>query len=209
MKCQKCLKEVSKINKKTPHRWTTEEKEYLGEITPGKHYKEILDLMNKKFEYKFRLKQIEKAIVRFGYKTGIDTKYKKGHEPWSKGTKGLIKPNKTSFQKGCKPWNEKEIGSEKVGVDGYIEVKTAKYSRWQLKQRVMYEKYHNVKLTSDDMIIFADKNKLNFEKDNLILMSKRKLLIMNKNNLIFNDKELTKTGVNIAELMIKINEREK
>lgn len=208
-KCRKCLKEVSKINKIPPHRWTTEEKEYLGEITPGRHYKEILDLMNKKFEYKFRLKQIEKAIFRFGYKTGIDTKYQKGHEPWSKGTKGLIKPNKTSFQKGCKPWNEKEIGSEKINSDGYVEVKIDKSNKWKLKQRVMYEKYHNVKLMPDDVVIFADKNKLNFEKDNLILVSKKKLLTMNKNNLIFNDKELTKTGVNIAELMIKINEREK
>ena len=186
MKCQKCLKVVSKINK-TRHIWTKEEKEYLGEITPGKHYKEILELMNKKFEYTFRLKQIERAIERFGYKTGIDTKFQKCH----------------------KPWNEKEIGSEKVGVDGYIEVKTAKYSRWQLKQRVMYEKYHNVKLTTDDMIIFADQNKLNFEKDNLILISKRKSLTMAKNKLFFKDKELTKTGVNIAELIIKINEKRK
>lgn len=200
---------MSKINKKTPHRWTTEEKEYLGEITPGKHYKEILDLMNKKFEYKFRLKQIEKAIVRFGYKTGIDTKYKKGHEPWSKGTKGLIKPNKTSFQKGCKPWNEKEVGSETVDIYGYTKVKVGEPNVWELKQRIMYEKYHNIKLTQDDVVIFADQNKLNFEKDNLILVSKKQLLEMNRNKLIFQDKELTKTGANIAELMIKINEREK
>ena len=66
MKCQKCLKVVSKINK-TRHTWTKEEKEYLGEITPGKHYKEILELMNKKFEYKFKLSQITSAIKRYGY----------------------------------------------------------------------------------------------------------------------------------------------
>ncbi|MEK6829227.1 MAG: HNH endonuclease signature motif containing protein [Nanoarchaeota archaeon] len=32
----------------------------------------------------------------------------KGHIPWNKGTKGLIKPNKGSFQKGRKviPWNK-------------------------------------------------------------------------------------------------------
>ena len=71
----------------------------------------------------------------------------------------------------------------------------------------MYEKYHNIKLTQDDVVIFADQNKLNFEKDNLILVSKNQLLEMNRNKLIFQDKELTKTGANIAELMIKINER--
>lgn len=73
----------------------------------------------------------------------------------------------------------------------------------------MYEKYHNVKLTSDDAVIFADQNKLNLEKDNLILISKSQLLKMNHEKLIFHDKELTKTGANIAELMMKVDERKK
>ena len=29
--------------------------------------------------------------------------FKKGHVPWSKGTKGALKPNKTSFRKGNLP----------------------------------------------------------------------------------------------------------
>lgn len=208
MKCQKCLKVVSKINK-TRHIWTKEEKEYLGEITPGKHYKEILELMNKKFEYTFRLKQIERAIERFGYKTGIDTKFQKCHEPWNKGTKGLTGPNKTSFKKGNEPWNKKKIGSERIDINGYILIKVKEPNAWRLKHRIMYEKYHNVKLTSDDAVIFADQNKLNLEKDNLILISKSQLLKMNNEKLIFNNKELTKTGANIAELMMKVDERKK
>ena len=71
----------------------------------------------------------------------------------------------------------------------------------------MYEKYHNVKLTQDDVIIFADQNKSNLEKDNLILITKNQLLKMNQDKLIFNDKELTKTGVNIAKLIIKTKEK--
>ena len=38
-------------NKRPQHKWTKEEIEYLKEITPGHHHKEILDLMNEKFEY--------------------------------------------------------------------------------------------------------------------------------------------------------------
>lgn len=208
MKCQKCLKVVSKINK-TRHIWTKEEKEYLGEITSGKHRKEILDLMNKKFEYNFNLAQIENAIKRFGYNTGFNGQFKKGHKTWNKGTKGLTGINKTSFKKGHKPWNKKEVGSERTDVEGYILIKVKEPNVWKLKHRILYEKYHNVKLTSDDMIIFADQNKLNFEKDNLILISKRKSLTMVTNKLFFKDKELTKTGVNIAELIIKINEKRK
>ena len=168
-----------------PHKWSEEEKKYLGEITPGKHRKEILDLMNEKFEYNFNLAQIESAIKRFGYNTGFNGQFKKGH----------------------KTWNKKEVGSERTDVEGYILVKVDEPSVWKLKHRIMYEKYHNVKLTQDDVIIFADQNKSNLEKDNLILITKNQLLKMNQDKLIFNDKELTKTGVNIAKLIIKTKEK--
>lgn len=91
-----------------PHKWSEEEKKYLGEITPGKHRKEILDLMNEKFEYNFNLAQIKSAIKRFGYNTGFNGQFKKGHKTWNKGTKGLTGINKTSFKKGHKPWNKKK-----------------------------------------------------------------------------------------------------
>jgi len=32
--------------------------------------------------------------------------FKKGHIPWNKGTKGLMKPNSGSFKKGNIPWNK-------------------------------------------------------------------------------------------------------
>ena len=194
---------------KSIHRWSDEEKEYLKEITPGRHHKEITDLMNEKFEYKFEVKQIKNAIKRYGYNTGFNGQFKKGHKTWNKGTKGLTGPNKTSFKKGNEPWNKKKIGSERIDINGYILIKVKEPNAWRLKQRVMYEKYHNVKLTSDDAVIFADQNKLNLEKDNLILISKSQLLKMNNEKLIFNNKELTKTGANIAELMMKVDERKK
>ena len=198
---------VSKISENIRHKWTEEEKKYLGEITPGRHRKEITDLMNEKFEYKFRTQQIVGAIKRYGYDTGFNGRFQKGHEPWNKDTKGIAKSNRTSFQKGHEPWNKKKVGDETVDIHGYTKVKVGEPNVWELKQRIMYEKYHNIKLTQDDVVIFADQNKLNFEKDNLILVSKKQLLEMNRNKLIFQDKELTKTGANIAELMMKINER--
>ena len=96
-----------------------------------------------------------------------------------------------------------------IDINGYILIKVKEPNAWRLKHRIMYEKYHNVKLTSDDAVIFADQNKLNLEKDNLILISKSQLLKMNNEKLIFNNKELTKTGANIAELMMKVDERKK
>ena len=44
---------------------------------------------------------------------------------------------------------------------------------------------------------------MNFDIDNLIAVSKAEMLILNNNNLRFEDKELTKVGVNIAKVIDK------
>ena len=188
------------------HRWTKEEKEYLSEITPGRHYKEILEMMNDKFEYQFTFRQVKSAIIRFNLKTGFNGRFEKGHVPAIKGTKGIMKPNKTSFKKGHVHWNKKPIGSERVSVDGYTEIKVADPDKWRLKHRVMYEKYHNVVLNPKQLVIFADGDKSNMSKENLLLVDNNQLLILNQNGLINENRELTKTGLNIANIIIKLNE---
>ena len=65
---------------------------------------------------------------------------------------------RTMFKKGNKPLNHREVGSERINVDGYVEIKVAEPATWKLKQRVVYEEYHKVKLTSNDTIIFLDSN---------------------------------------------------
>ena len=189
------------------HRWTQEEIDYLREIAYGKHLSEIVDMMSEKFNMSFSPNQIKGIMGRQSIKTGFTGRFEKGMNAWNKGTKGLTGPNKTSFKKGNEPWNKKKIGSERIDINGYILIKVKEPNAWRLKHRIMYEEYHNVKLTSVDAVIFADQNKLNLEKDNLILISKSQLLKMNNEKLIFNNKELTKTGANIAELMMKVDER--
>ena len=110
-------------NKKPQHRWTDEEKEYLASIVKGKTYKELLALMNEKFDYEFSSQQIESALRRYNLKTGNTGQFKKYHEPWNKGLKGYIGANKTSFKKGTIPPNYKPVGTERFAKDGYIEVK--------------------------------------------------------------------------------------
>ena len=188
------------------HKWSDEEKEYLSEITPGRHYKEILEMMNDKFEYQFTYEQVKSAIIRFNLKTGFNGRFEKGHVPAIKGTKGIMKPNKTSFKKGNVNWAKKPIGSERVSVDGYTEIKVAGSKRWRLKHRVMYEKYHNVVLNPKQLVIFADGDKSNMSKENLLLVDNNQLLILNQNGLINENRELTKTGLNIANIIIKLNE---
>lgn len=189
------------------HMWSDEEKEYLKEITPGRHYKEIQELMIKKFECVFSLDQIKGAIYRYRLKTGFTGQFTKGHVPANKGTKGLTGANKTSFKKGQIPVNYRPVGSERVNIYGYVEIKVADPNRWRLKHRVVYEQHHGP-ISSKDSIIFADGNKLNLDINNLILVSKQQLLVLNRYHLITQDADLTKTSVNVANIILKINEVE-
>ena len=110
--------------------------------------------------------------------------------------------NKTSFKKGNIPPNYKPVGSERVTRDGYTEVKIKDPNKWELKHRHIYKKHYG-EIPSGYNVIFADKNISNFDIDNLILVSKAEMLMLNREKLIFEDKELTKTGVNIVKLINK------
>jgi hypothetical protein len=191
------------------HIWTKEEKEYLKQITPGHHYREIQELMNKKFNSDFTLEQIKGAINRYKLNTGFNGQFKKGHEPWNNNKKGIVTGGKeTQFKKGNTPYNYMPVGSERVNGDGYVDVKVADPNKWKGKHILIWEKY-NGPVPEGHAVIFGDGNRRNFDINNLIMVSRQQLLQLNRNNLIKNDANLTRTGVVIADLKIKINERKK
>lgn len=198
------------------HIWSNEEKEYLAEITPGHHYTEIKELMNSKFEFQFSINQIKGAINRYKLNTGLTGRYKKGNVPFNKGRKGseyltekaLEGMRKTQFKEGQAPINWRPVGSERITKDGYIEIKIAKPNKWRLKHLVVWEK-ENGPIPKGHVLVFADGDKTNISLDNLLLVTRHQLLVMNKNKLIKNNSEVTKTGVLIAKVLIKANERKK
>lgn len=175
------------------HKWTKEEINYLGAICNGKSYKDIMYEMNRKFEYDFTYSQIAGAFQRYNFKNGIDTTFKKGEASWNKGIKGNI------------PSNYKPIGSEIVDSDGFILIKLDEPSKWEPKQRYLYKK--NVgPIKKGNVIIFLDGNKRNFDTDNLAQVTRSQLLTLNKYKLITCNPDLTKAGINTANLILKINE---
>ena len=191
------------------HKWTEEEKKYLKEICLGRSYREIIDLMNDRFNYEFSQTQISSALKRYGLTTGRTGCFEKGLIPWNKGVKGSMKPNKSSFQKGHIPNNHKPIGSERIdNKDGYTKVKIAEPNIWELKHKVIYEKYHG-KVEEGSVVIFLDGNKKNFNIDNLRCVTRSQLLVMNRNNLIKENAELTSIGIDVANLIIKTREVKK
>ena len=99
----------------------------------------------------------------------------KGHVPANKGKKlspelrAMIAP--TMFKKGDIPRNHREVGSERVNVDGYIEIKVAEPNVWKQKHRVIWEAAHGP-IPKGHNIQFKDGNHLNVALDNLYCISR-------------------------------------
>ena len=196
-------------NKGPRHIWSDEEKQYLAEITPGRGYKEIQSMMSCKFGFDYTRHQIKGAITRNKLNTGRTGRFEKGRATWNKGTKGLTKANVTSFKKGQKSHNYKPVGSERITKDGYCEIKVSDTGRrWRPKHVLIYEKHHG-KVPKGSAVIFLDGDKRNFDIDNLYLVTRSQLAMLNKNSLIQKDAELTKTAINVVDLMKKISAMEK
>lgn len=197
-------------NSRPQHKWSEDEKQYLKDICTGKSYKEISKLMFEKFNYDFTEGQIGGALKRYNLTTGLTGYFPKGNKPWNKGNKGQYFKGceKTWFKKGHAPVNYRPVGSERINVDGYTEIKIKDPNKWTLKHKFVWEKV-NGPVPKGFAVIFADGNKANFEIDNLLLVSRKQLLVLNNNKLIQKDSDLTKTGLKIADLIIKINEKKK
>lgn len=186
-------------------KWSDKEKEYLKEITPGHHYAEIVELMNKKFDREFTVELVKNAIGRYKLNTGFNGRFEKGLIPHNKGQKGVCAKGaeKGWFKKGQTPINHKSVGSERITKDGYIMIKVAEPNKWRLKHVVEWEK-HNGKLPRNHALIFLDRNKQNTSIDNLKLVSRSELLIINRDNLLKDNKELNETAVIIAKVTDKV-----
>lgn len=98
------------------------------------------------------------------------------------------------------------VGSERVNSDGYVDIKISDPNKWKGKHILIWEK-ENGPVPKGHCVIFGDGNNRNFDSNNLILVSRQQLIVLNKNNLIQSDADLTRTGVIIADLYQKINER--
>lgn len=191
------------------NKYTDEMIEFLKEVTPGKTYKEITELFNKKFNLGVTAEIIKSLLSRKKIHTGTrGCLYKKGSIPWNKGKRGCMGANKTSFKKGNRPKNWKPIGTERI-IDGYTFIKIADPRKWALKHRIIWEEYHKKNIPRGSVIIFADGDKSNLSIENLICVTKNELKVLNQCRLISSVPELTKTGLNIAKIRIKLAELRK
>ena len=202
-------------------KWTDEVIEFMINNYQSKDNIELANLLNEKFNLntnadrvsneKSKLKRLKGINLQTGINRGC---IKKGNVPKNKGLKwndylskeSQEKCRKTTYQKGNIPQNHRKIGSERINVDGYVEIKVAEPNVWKLKHRVIYESMYG-DIPTDSKVIFLDNNKLNLDIDNLKCIKSSEELIMNQNKLRYNNKELTESGYLIAKIMDKTKVR--
>lgn len=207
-------------SKKQPKKWTEEVIDFMIENYKGKDNIELAKMLNERFDLNTNNDRVSSVKANLKRRKGIDLTtninrgcYKKGISPSNKGKKWdeyltkeqQEKARKTTFKKGNIPPNRSEIGQERMTQDGYTEIKIQDGTlnkNWVLKHRYIYEQHYG-KIPDGYNVMFADKNRQNFDIDNLILVSKHEDLIMNNNKLIYEDKELTKSGHLVAKVIAK------
>lgn len=192
------------------NKYTDEMIEFLREVAKGKTYKEIVEMFNKKYDLDMTPAKLSNLLSRkkFFTETG-GCLYKKGCIPWNKGKKGFMGANRTSFKKGDKPANWRPVGSERIDKDGYTLIKIAEPRKWVSKNRIIWEEHYKMKVPKGSVIIFADGDKTNLSIENLICVSRNELRVLNQRRLISSVPELTKTGLNVAKIKIKLDELRK
>lgn len=200
-----------------PTKWTDEVIQFMIENYQGKDNIELAELLNKRFNLNTNGDRVSNVKANLKRRKGINLNtginkgcIKKGNVPFNKGKKmskeQYNKCKNTMFKKGNIPANHRPIGSERITVDGIVEIKIAEPNKWKAKARVIYEKEFGT-IPEGYIIIYLDGNKQNLEPNNLKAISRKENLIMNHNKLRYNNKETTETALTLAKLMSKVGLR--
>lgn len=177
--------------------WTPEEVNLLTEKYPNTTAQDLAvvfdrpesQIYNKAQALRLRKDKEFKAELGRRYTQhprAVEHRFKPGSTPPNKGKKMppelYERVKKTMFKKGHRPANYKPVGSERVNVDGYIEIKVAEPRTWKLKHRIIWEEA-NGPIPPGCNIQFKNKNPLDVRIENLYIISRGDQM-KNENSMI-------------------------
>jgi hypothetical protein len=136
---------------------------------------------------KHGLKKTEEFLKVFGGRlqpgTITPTAFKKGHQAWNTGTKGLTGANSGSFKKGSKPHNALNDWQEIVYTDKsgkqYIKIKLPEKTKAVFKHVYVWEQHHKNKVPKGQLIRFKDGNSFNLKPENLECITRKEHMLKN------------------------------
>jgi len=167
--------------------YTQEQIDWLARNYQQMRITELTRAFNLRFDEFKAKKAIAGTLKRNGIKCGRTGRFGEGSTPWNKGMIGWQAQNSeaTQFRPGHIPANCKPMFSERINVDGYMEIKVPKRDRYTgfqtsyvYKHVWLWEKAHG-KVPLGHVVVFADGDPMHCVLDNLTTMSRAALLWMN------------------------------
>jgi hypothetical protein len=187
--------------------WSAEMDEYFASIVPGRTESEIRELFSERFGIVLAEYQIANQKKKLGVKSGTKGGcFKKGNVPHNKGkswdeqgisAEAQARSRATCFKRGNIPHNAigKDIGYERVNRDGYIEVKVKDglqgeaNDNFRRKHHVVWEEANGTPVPKHTTIVFADRDKRNFDPRNLVAVPRTLWVRINQLNIPYWDRE--------------------
>lgn len=153
---------------------------YIVEHYKGVGPTEMTALLEKEFGVTYTITQVSSFYKNHKLNSGVTRRFEKGRPSHNKGKKGYYAPGmeKGWFKKGHIPHTHREVGSERVNIYGYIEVKVAEPNKWRAKHHIVWEE-HNGPIPEGHVIYFRDGNPRNVDIENLRLVSRKVHAVMN------------------------------
>lgn len=108
---------------------------------------------------------------------------------------------------GAEVTKEKAKGYETVYVKVASGLKDNRGEMWKPKHQVIWEQ-NNRPISDDEVVVFLDGNRNNFEPDNLYCITRKIMSLMNLNSWFTDNKELTLTAIKWCELLYARKESE-
>ncbi|MDX7990843.1 HNH endonuclease signature motif containing protein [Xenorhabdus littoralis] len=170
------------------------------------NYRLPLGKLTALFNQHFSVNRSHEAINGFrkrrGLRTGRSGQFCKGNRPFNTGTKGLCKPNAGSFKQGQPAWNKRDVGAERINVDGYTELKVAEPNIWRPKHHVIWEKHHG-KRPKGTLLTFKDGDPQNCQIDNLLMITHKEHGVLNRYyHAVSTDHK--QTAINLTRIKIAV-----
>ncbi|WCH25220.1 HNH endonuclease signature motif containing protein [Aeromonas salmonicida] len=197
-----CGRAKGELNKGKLLSYTDAQKAWIEREYPNHSLSELVLLFNTVFQDTKTEGQIRGFTRNHKIKSGRTGRFEAGSDSWNAGKKGWSAGGdsiKTRFKKGDTPANHRPVGSERVSVDGYIEIKVAEPASWDLKHRVVWEQEHGP-IPPSHVIWFIDNNPLNCAPDNLMLVTRAHHAVVSKLGLHHATGELKETTKLIADV---------
>lgn len=203
----------------SPMRWTDDMDSCFREIVPGRSEAEIADLFEQRFGIRLTPGKIGNRKARLGIRSGtVGGRFEPGHVPAGKGRtwdemgrspEARARSLATCFKPGAEPPNGAgvPVGAERLSKEGYVEVKVKRFSDrpgankcWRMKHHLVWEEANGRPVPPSSMIVFADRDKRNFDPCNLMCVPRAEWATICKLGLAYHDAESLEAAMLTARL---------